>query len=90
VTDPSGATARLNGLGGSVRVKAGAPAIDTTGAGDAFAATLLATLLGAQWPPSSEALGAALTAASDAASAVANAVGAQARVEGEPRATIRS
>ena len=42
VTDPSGATARLNGLGGSVRVPAGAPAIDTTGAGDAFAAALLA------------------------------------------------
>ncbi len=90
VTDPSGATARLNGLGGSVRVMAGAPAIDTTGAGDAFAAALLASLLRDPWPPSSEALGAALTAASDAASAVANAVGAQARVEGEPRAAIRS
>ncbi len=90
VTDPSGATARLNGLGGSVRVKAGARAIDTTGAGDAFAAALVAFLLREQWPPSSEALGAALTAASDAASAVANAVGAQARVEGESRATIRS
>ncbi len=90
VTDPSGATARLNGLDGSVRVAAGAPAIDTTGAGDAFAAALVASLLGGQWPPSSEALGAALSAASDAASAVASAVGAQARVEGEPDAIARS
>lgn len=90
VTDPSGATARMNGLGSSVRVPAGAPATDTTGAGDAFAAALLASLLGASWPPSSEALGAALTAASEAASAVANAVGAQARVDGEPHATVRS
>lgn len=90
VTDPSGATARLNGVGGSVRVTAGAPATDTTGAGDAFAAALLAWLLGVPWPPSSEALGAALTAASEAASAVADAVGAQARVVGEPHATVRS
>ena len=90
VTDPSGATASLNGLGGSVRVMAGSSAIDTTGAGDAFAASLLASFLRDPWPPSSEVLGAALTAASDAASAVANSVGAQARVEGEPRAAIRS
>ena len=89
VTDPSGVTARLNGMGGSVRVTAGAPATDTTGAGDAFAAALLASLLGVPWPPSSEALGAALTAASEAASAVAAAVGAQARVVGEPPAAVR-
>ena len=90
VTDPSGATASLNGMGGSVRGRPGAPAIDTTGAGDAFAAALLASLLGVPWPPSSEALGAALTAAGEAASAVAAAVGAQARVEGEAPAIVRS
>jgi sugar/nucleoside kinase (ribokinase family) len=90
VTDPLGATARLNGIGGSVRVPPGARATDTTGAGDAFAAAVIASLLGAAWPPSAAALGAALTSASEAASAVASAVGAQARVEGEPRVTVRS
>jgi sugar/nucleoside kinase (ribokinase family) len=89
VTDPSGARARLNGMSAALEEAAAAPATDTTGAGDAFAAALIASLLRTPWPPSREALDAALTAASQLASAVAHAVGAAARVAGEPDAIHR-
>jgi sugar/nucleoside kinase (ribokinase family) len=56
--------------------------VDTTGAGDAFAATLLAALH-AGWPPDADALRAALARAAGAASAVARAIGAQAPIDGE-------
>ena len=88
VTDRSGATARMNGMRAAARPPAPeTPATDTTGAGDAFAAALIAALLRSPWPPSGEALEAALTAAGELASAVAHAVGAVARVAGEPDAT---
>jgi ribokinase len=90
VTDASGATARLNGMSAALEVAAEAPVTDTTGAGDAFAAALIASLLRSPWPPSGEALDAALVTASRLASAVAHAVGAEARVAGEPDRIPRS
>ena len=89
VTDPSGATARLNGLTAAVRAPAAPPATDTTGAGDAFAAALIASLLRSPWPPTTDGLEVALAAATELASAVAHAVGAQDRVAGEPPASAR-
>ena len=89
VTDPSGAMARLNGLSAAVRAPVALPASDTTGAGDAFGAALIASLLRSPWPPAADALENALTAATELASAVAHANGAQARVAGEPGARLR-
>jgi len=88
VTDQSGAAARLNGLDAAVTAPGRPAAVDTTGAGDAFAAALIASLLRSPWPPNTDALEAALAAAVGLASAVADAVGAQARVAGEPSAGI--
>jgi sugar/nucleoside kinase (ribokinase family) len=89
VTDPSGATARLNGLSAAVRAPVAVPASDTTGAGDAFGAALIASLLRSPWPPAGQALKGALAAASELASAVAHTTGAQARVAGELEADLR-
>jgi ribokinase len=57
--------------------------VDSTGAGDAVAASVTAALLRAAWPPSREALSAALAAAATLAGQVAAASGAQARVAAE-------
>jgi sugar/nucleoside kinase (ribokinase family) len=61
-----------------------APVIDTTGAGDAYAAGLIDELahLGA-WPPSTEQLLGAIHAASRLGGLVTRVAGAQGRVEGE-------
>jgi sugar/nucleoside kinase (ribokinase family) len=67
----------------------GPPAVDTTGAGDAFAAGLLAAVAATDWPPSEDLLGGALAAAVELASAVARADGAQAAVAGERPAALR-
>ncbi|HEX2766304.1 MAG TPA: PfkB family carbohydrate kinase [Candidatus Limnocylindria bacterium] len=64
---------------------AGDGVIDTTGAGDAFAATLLAEVHAA-WPPSAEALRAAMVRAGTVASQVARVVGAQTPVPAEETA----
>jgi ribokinase len=85
VTDVDGAAASLGSLEASVRAAAGPPAVDTTGAGDAFAAGLIAALPDAAWPPDRDALEAALGAGVELAAAVARVPGAQARVAGEPR-----
>lgn len=69
-----------------VSVPAGTPTIDTTGAGDAFAAALIAGLLRAPWPPSSATLESVVTDAALLAGQVARAPGAQARVPAEVRA----
>lgn len=90
VTDASGAIARLNGLTAAVRAPERPPATDTTGAGDAFAAALVGSLLRSAWPPTTEVLGAALAAAIELASAVAHAPGAQGRVAGELDAIRRT
>lgn len=88
VTEPSAATTTLNG----VTITVGGPAhhgptVDTTGAGDAFAAALVAELLDAEWPPSRDALRAALLDAIELATAVTRVAGAQGRVPGEERTT---
>jgi sugar/nucleoside kinase (ribokinase family) len=56
------------------------PVVDATGAGDAFAASVIAELLGCAWPPGEAELRAALVAASQAGAQVASVHGAQARV----------
>jgi ribokinase len=58
-------------------------AVDTTGAGDAFAAALIAELLEATWPPPPDVVERALESAARLATAVTLVRGAQARVAGE-------
>lgn len=86
VTDARGARLRMGEASHRADVPAGPPAIDTTGAGDAFAASFLAALLRDRWPPDRPAE--ALAAAVDAAASVARGRGAQARVPGERDATL--
>jgi sugar/nucleoside kinase (ribokinase family) len=85
VTHPGGAVA----VAGDALVAVAAPAVgalvDTTGAGDAFAAALVAGLSGGSWPPATENLDRAMTAATAVASAVARTPGAQGWVDGESR-----
>ena len=59
------------------------PAVDTTGAGDAFVAALVAELRPPPWPPADAALDDALTTAAAFAAQVARVPGAQARVASE-------
>lgn len=66
-----------------VRGGAGAPPVDSTGAGDAFAASLLAQLADLPWPPSRRACEVALAAAMSHAAAVTRVTGAQAHVPAE-------
>ena len=89
VTGASGATARLNGLGASVRRAADGPASDTTGAGDAFAAALVSSLLRSPWPPGADGLETALQSATELAARVARAPGAQGWVSGEPDVSVQ-
>ncbi len=84
VTDAAGASATVGSISLTARAAAGAPAVDTTGAGDAFAAALVAGLMDGPWPPARAKLAVALAAAVELASAVARTPGAQARVAGEP------
>jgi ribokinase len=82
VTDANGAEAAT----GDGLVTVGAErleAVDTTGAGDAFAAVLISELTGGAWPPAAERLESAMTAAARVAAAVTRVPGAQARVEDE-------
>ncbi len=84
VTDATGAVAVIGG-GDPIVVRAprAQPPIDTTGAGDAFAACLLVGIARGRWPPPRKQLEAALAAATLHAAAVTRVVGAQGRVEGE-------
>jgi ribokinase len=88
ITAAGGAEVRA----GEVRVVAattpGAGAVDTTGAGDAFAAGLLAGLIDGAWPPDEAHLQGAAEAGVALASAVARVRGAQARVPGERPARL--
>ncbi|HJP70319.1 MAG TPA: carbohydrate kinase family protein [Candidatus Limnocylindria bacterium] len=82
VTEADGARAAI--AGATLRVShEPVVAIDTTGAGDAFAAALIAELIGTTWPPAADALEPALAVAAAAARAVTQVAGAQARVDGE-------
>ncbi len=84
VTDARGARLTIGEATYRAEVPAGPPAIDTTGAGDAFAASLLAGIH--RWPPDRP--GEVLAAAVDAAASVARVRGAQARVPGERHARL--
>jgi sugar/nucleoside kinase (ribokinase family) len=89
ITDAEGAAATIDGVTAEVRRPDGEPAVDTTGAGDAFAAGLIASLAREAWPSSEAELERALAAAAELASAVARAPGAQGRIPAEaarPRA----
>jgi ribokinase len=82
VTDAAGASAAVGGE--TIRVAHDAVAtVDTTGAGDAFAAALIAELLNVTWPPPRDAIERALESAASLATAVTRVRGAQARVGGE-------
>jgi ribokinase len=59
------------------------PMVDATGAGDAYAAALIAALLGAGWPPAVATLRSAMEAGSHAGGLVSRALGAQGRIAGE-------
>ncbi len=85
VTHPGGAVASAGDALVEVRAPAAGALADTTGAGDAFAAALVAGLSGAGWPPATERLERAMTEASAVASAVARTPGAQGWVDGESR-----
>ena len=82
VTAANGASAAAGGETVTI-AREPVAAIDTTGAGDAFAATLIGELLHAQWPPARPLLARALATAASVATAVALVPGAQARVDGE-------
>lgn len=84
VTDVAGAAAASPGMSQplEIAIAPDAAVVDTTGAGDAFAATLIAALH-ATWPPGPDALRGAMARAAAVATAVARVVGAQAPVEEE-------
>lgn len=83
VTAADGARVEIDGRSASAAAPPGPPALDTTGAGDAFAAALLASLDDAPWPPTLDRIQAALTEAVEVAGSVARVPGAQGRVAGE-------
>ena len=83
VTDAAGAEVHIGTARAEATTPEGPPAVDTTGAGDAFAARLVAGLLDADWPPPQALLREAVDAAVELASAVARVHGAQAGVRGE-------
>ncbi len=83
VTHAGGTAATIGRDTLDVNADPGGPAVDTTGAGDAFAAALLADLVPTDSPPDPDRLRAAMTVAVAVAAAVARTPGAQARVEGE-------
>lgn len=62
----------------------GAPMVDATGAGDAYAAGLIGGLLDSGWPPEVSALRSAMEAGSRLGGLVSRVHGAQGRVAGEP------
>lgn len=88
VTDVSGVAAAVTEARPPVEItlEPDGSVIDTTGAGDAFAATFLAAVHDA-WPPEPGALREALRHAASVATAVARVVGAQAPVEPDPDAS---
>ena len=74
------------GLAGTVAMTPEAPppvAVDATGAGDAYAASLIATFLGAPWPPGSPTLHEAMERAGEVGAQVSQVMGAQGHVPAE-------
>lgn len=90
VTDAGGATATMGGVGLHATVPPGPAAVDATGAGDAFAAAFVGSLLVHDaWPPSADDLRSALDVAVATAAAAARVDGAQGLLPGERAATLR-
>jgi ribokinase len=83
VTHPGGAAASLDGEAVEIVATNTEPAVDTTGAGDAFSAGLIAHLAGVGWPPDAARLERAMASASDLATAVSSVPGAQGRIPAE-------
>src|SRR5918992_613270 len=81
VTHADGATAVIGPEAIGVPARSNGPAIDATGAGDAFAAGLIGALVDRPWPPDRVGLEAAMATAIELAGAVARAPGAQALVD---------
>ena len=80
VTHPGGAAASLDGVSVEIAATSAEPAVDATGAGDAFSAGLIADLAYAPWPPDAGQLEHAMASGAELASAVARVPGAQGRV----------
>jgi sugar/nucleoside kinase (ribokinase family) len=90
VTEAGGATVTAGSDELRATVPPGPPAVDATGAGDAFAAAFLGSILADDaWPPPPRLLRSAVETAVATAAAVARVDGAQGRVPGEPAATLR-
>jgi sugar/nucleoside kinase (ribokinase family) len=89
ITDSNGAEAASGEQHVRAEAPTGPPAVDTTGAGDAFAAAFVAALADAPWPPPRDALRAAVERGVTLASAVVRVPGAQAPVAGERPAMLR-
>ncbi|MCC6618535.1 MAG: hypothetical protein IT341_05775 [Chloroflexi bacterium] len=83
VTRATGASAAVGDEVIETSAASAAPAVDTTGAGDAFAAALIASLLDTEWPPDRDRLRRAMLAGHALATAVAGVIGAQGRVKEE-------
>lgn len=83
VTRTAGATGVVGDAAVETLAPPGPPIIDTTGAGDAFAAALVADLLDAAWPPEPDRLRRAMLAGHRLATAVTGVAGSQGRVEDE-------
>ena len=88
VTERGGASAATRGQVVRAEAPPAGPATDSTGAGDAVAAAIVADLLEKPWPPSVRELERAMLGAVRLGSAVAHASGAQARVSGERSARL--
>jgi sugar/nucleoside kinase (ribokinase family) len=85
----SGSAASIGELSVAVPAYAAdAPVVDSTGAGDAYAAAVIGALAGRGWPPSADALRAAMLAGSELGSRVARVTGAQGVVLGERQPTM--
>lgn len=87
VTEAGSASAAIGAARATAVTPAGASPIDTTGAGDAFAAAFLAELLDA-WPPDEDALRRALEAGTASGAAATRVTGAQGRIPGERSAMV--
>jgi sugar/nucleoside kinase (ribokinase family) len=83
VTHPGGAAASLGTMSVEVAAASLEPAVDATGAGDAFSAGLITQLAETAWPPDAGRLERAMASAADLASAVSRVPGAQGRVRAE-------
>ena len=89
-TEADGARASFGDEEVAVRHAARTSALDTTGAGDAFAAGLVAGLMHRSWPPTAAGLRAAMAEGVRLASEVTGVVGAQTRVRSETGGTLRA